>query len=342
MAFPRGSTPPLPAVDRDAYRSLPFLPHSPGRWLAAFQAAGNGTATPRMRTIRALRRAIWTQTATAVEALQAGLPPLPGCPDVLLAPVALPALQVFEPAALPPADSPPDVAVLPRDTLAVAEQALSRPGTIAVLCMISSSHPGGGVLSGRGAQEESLHRRTDLCRYTLGHRELYPLDPNVLLYARDVTVLRGTEEDGYPFLAAPFRIDVILCPAVRSPALAPSAYGLLAYSRRADYDAMFMKILLILKTAADYGVGTLVLSAFGCGAFGNPPDVVAQICASALSRVPRSRVPLVLFAILDDHNAAGYHNPFGNYAPFRALLHPHSPLIPPHAGLAEPLPALRP
>ena len=342
MTFPRGSTPPLSQEDRDTYLDLPFLPHFPDRWLAAFQAAGNGTLQPRMRMIRTLRRAIWSQTATVVEALQAGFPSPPGCPDVQLATVALPTVQIFEPAAIPPAACRPDIAVLPRDMLAVAEQALSRQDTIAVLCMISASHPGGGVLSGRGAQEESLHRRTDLCRFTMAHRELYPVAPNALLYARNVTVLRGTEEDGYPFLTAPFRIDVILCPAVRSPALAPLACGLLTYAHLADYDAMFMKILLILKSAADYEVDTLILSAFGCGAYSNPPDIVAQIFAHALSRVPRSAIPLVLFAILDDHNAVGYHCPFGNYMPFRALLHPHSPLTPPHAGLAEPLPDFRP
>eukprot|EP00969_Alexandrium_andersonii_P237340 10476359-Alexandrium_andersonii.AAC.1 len=36
---------------------------------------------------------------------------------------------------------------------------------VAVLNMASSRHPGGGVKSGQGAQEENLHRRTDAFRF---------------------------------------------------------------------------------------------------------------------------------------------------------------------------------
>ena len=340
--FPRGAPPRLSQGDYGTLLDLPYFPHSPDAWLAAFAAAGAGSAQPRMRMIRALRQGVWSQTAAAVEALQGGFPPPPGCPAARLSQATLPSVQVFAPAALPPAPNSPDVAVLPRDVLAVAGEALRGPPcTVAVLCMASASHPGGGVLSGRGAQEESLHRRTDLCRFTMAHPELYPIAPNTLLYARGVTVLRGTEDDGYPFLADPFAVDVLLAPAVRSPVLAPLASGPLSYAAVTDYDAMLTKVLLILRSAVDFEVDVLVLSAFGCGAYGNPPDVVAQIFAYALSRVPRPSIPLVLFAVMDDHNAQGYHCPFGNFATFRALLHPHGPHVPPHAGRAEPLPPLR-
>ena len=332
MSFPRGSSPQLAPADRVLLFQLPFAPHSPGRWMEAFQAAGDGTSHPRMPMIQALRRAIWVQTASAVEALMAGAAPPLGCPDVQLAPIDRPFVQVFAHDALPPVACPPEVAVLPRDVLFAAERARVRPGTVAVLCMCSASRPGGGVTSGRGAQEESLHRRSDLCRFSMAHGDLYPIEADTLLYARNVTVLRGPEEDGYPFLDRPYRIDVILCPALRSPELVHLACGVPTYAHLADYDSMFRRILLILKSAADHQVDTLILSAFGCGAYRNPPDAVALLFAHALARVPRSALPLVLFAILDDHYAGGAHCPSGNFLPFRALLHPRAPSSPPPAG----------
>ena len=49
------------------------------------------------------------------------------------------------------------------------------------------------------------------------------------------------------------------------------------------------------------GHETLVLSAWGCGAFGNPPEEIARLFMEELSR-PRvyRRLRKVVFAILDD------------------------------------------
>lgn len=60
-----------------------------------------------------------------------------------------------------------------------------------------------------------------------------------------------------------------------------------------------------------------MLSAFGCGAFGNPPADVAKVFAAVLAEPEfASAFQRVVFAILDDQNAGRAHNPHGNYRPF--------------------------
>jgi hypothetical protein len=78
---------------------------------------------------------------------------------------------------------------------------------------------------------------------------------------------------------------------------------------------MQMQIELILEAAHLSGCQALVLSAFGCGAFGNPPWVVARLFREALLR-QASQLRRVVFCILNDHNSGHSHNPEGNFRPF--------------------------
>ena len=60
-----------------------------------------------------------------------------------------------------------------------------------------------------------------------------------------------------------------------------------------------------------------VLSAFGCGAFQNPPHHVARLFKEVFFEDEfRNRFRLVVFAIMDDHNSWREHNPEGNLLPF--------------------------
>lgn len=96
-------------------------------------------------------------------------------------------------------------------------------GRVAVLNMASSRNPGGGVSNGSGAQEEYLFRCSDYFRslyqyVDYGHdygvernrEQSYPLDANYGgVYSKDVTVIRGPQEEGYPFIAEPWRVDML-------------------------------------------------------------------------------------------------------------------------------------
>eukprot|EP00969_Alexandrium_andersonii_P221269 9772441-Alexandrium_andersonii.AAC.1 len=88
--------------------------------------------------------------------------------------------------------------------------------------MASRSKPGGGVKAGHGAQEENFHRRSDLFRFLEQQnweKKFYPFEDRGCLLSRDVTIFRGVEKDGYPFLDEPFRVDVVSCSPIPGPYL---------------------------------------------------------------------------------------------------------------------------
>ena len=71
------------------------------------------------------------------------------------------------------------------------------------------------------------------------------------------------------------------------------------------------------------GHDAIVLSAFGCGAFCNPPTTVAQLFWEVISSEYAGGVEKpktyrqIVFAIFDDHNANRRHNDEGNLIPFQ-------------------------
>lgn len=75
------------------------------------------------------------------------------------------------------------------------------------------------------------------------------------------------------------------------------------------------KIRTILRIGIDHGHNALVLSAFGCGAFGNDPYVMASLFLEILHE-PEFEYAFrkIVFAIIDDHNSKG------NYAAFKSVL----------------------
>merc|ERR1719199_817814 len=81
---------------------------------------------------------------------------------------------------------------------------------------------------------------------------------------------------------------------------------------------MKLKIDLIFEGFRKMGCTAAVVSAFGCGAFGNPPDVVARLFKAALIYDGAGdNLREVVFSIFDDHNSRRWHNPDGNFLPFK-------------------------
>jgi len=151
---------------------------------------------------------------------------------------------------------------------------------VAVLNFANPHYPGGGVANGAMAQEECLCRSsnlypclnrepvlTDFYRYHREKTDYFFSDR--LIYTRDVTVFK---DDGLLPQYLPreewFRVDVITCAA---PFLAQRKYT----NRAALKQTFKSRIRNILEAAIDNGTEVLILGAFGCGAFKNPPEVVA-------------------------------------------------------------------
>lgn len=194
----------------------------------------------------------------------------------------------------------------------------------AVLNMASRRQPGGGVLSGAGAQEESIFRRTDIFRYLYQFSdtgvqfgieqrpERYPLDRNYGgIYTPDVKVFRKGEKDGYE-LTYSNNVDIISVAGMNRPELKDSEHV-------ADYlvEPIKDKMRTILRIASLHGHTCLVLGALGCGAFRNPPRHIARMFHEVFDEPEfKGRFSEVYFAILEDHNSHKAHNPKGNFKPF--------------------------
>lgn len=155
------------------------------------------------------------------------------------------------------------------DTLTMAQRFVSLSGKnelTAVLNMMSNRKPGGGVVNGARSQEENIARRSNL---VLGlNKKFYPLDDYALLYSPEIMVFKDADYN----MCDEFKCAVISCAAIRHPKLLPS--GVYHDSQRT---LMEQKIRAILDVAVHHKVSNLVLGAFGCGAFGNPPRTVAYI-----------------------------------------------------------------
>lgn len=171
------------------------------------------------------------------------------------------------------------------------EAAARYKGTLtAVLNFASATTPGGGVAKGASAQEECLCRVSTLYP-CLNAKEAWkrfyspnrvsgnPLHSDSVIYTPGVVVIK---DDDLRLLPEWFDVDVITCAAPNLRERPSNAYNRSDGSERplvsdADLKALHVsRAMAILSVAAEQGVESLVLGAFGCGAFENPPEVVAS------------------------------------------------------------------
>lgn len=197
--------------------------------------------------------------------------------------------------AAPRFSQPMSVSVSRRRTLEAALSHLRREpdANVTVLNFASATNPGGGVTRGSSAQEESLCRCSTLyptlCTPEL-RREFYGFHRSLRdmrytdarIYIPGVTVIKT--DAGLPERMNPRdwrQVNVITCAA---PNLRERPYNAMNPGRGEAIrlsDAELLSIhktrgQKILQTAAAHGTDILILGAFGCGAFRNPPSVVAR------------------------------------------------------------------
>jgi uncharacterized protein (TIGR02452 family) len=76
------------------------------------------------------------------------------------------------------------------------------------------------------------------------------------------------------------------------------------------------KIKAILTIALDNKHDSIVLTAFGCGAFRNPPEHMVELFGNLINNEFKNQFKEIRFAIFDDHNSGTIYNPNGNFKPF--------------------------
>lgn len=167
----------------------------------------------------------------------------------------------------------------------------------------SATNPGGGFQSGAGSQEESLARASGLYAsllesdmYDYHNDRRLPLYSDWTVYSPDVPVFRN--DDG-ELLDESYEASFLSCPAVN-----------VNHVRQTDpareeeiEEAMDARIDRVLGIAWNKGYDHLVLGAWGCGVFGNDPQVISELFAESLDGPFRGRFDTVVFAIANKKGA---------------------------------------
>ena len=177
-------------------------------------------------------------------------------------------------------------------TLQTAERLCRERMRTAVLNFANPIESGGGVFRGANAQEEYLCRASNLfpcidseqakpyylyhknCLKNGNQRAFFASDK--LIYTENVTVFRTDTPNGQEYTDKWYQTDVITCAA-------PFFYGKEDLLPEQElYALFFSRICNILEAAIEHRVEALTLGAFGCGAFHNPPRIVAKAFRDAL------------------------------------------------------------
>lgn len=156
-----------------------------------------------------------------------------------------------------------------------------------VLNFASATNPGGGVIWGSTAQEESLCRCSTLYsnliikenweRFYSPHRQQNnPLYNDDCIYTPDVMVFKT--DTHFPELMDQedwMQVNVITCaaPNLRTDRDGTECIMLTDYDLEQLHINRMRRILTIASSRAN---DVVILGAFGCGAFKNPPEVVAR------------------------------------------------------------------
>ena len=178
----------------------------------------------------------------------------------------------------------PDISIVEDTTFSCAGRYVSAGDKIAVLNFANAYHPGGGVKNGAAAQEECLCRSSNLYEsltvpYMLNHyykwnqKNTGDMGSDRIIYTPGVTVFKTDDmcpvnmpEDNW------YQTDVITCaaPYYDNQKKKPVSMEKLEH-------VFYNRIRNILETALANDVDILILGAFGCGAFHNPPELVASV-----------------------------------------------------------------
>jgi uncharacterized protein (TIGR02452 family) len=180
---------------------------------------------------------------------------------------------------------------------------------VACLVFASAKNPGGGFHHGAQAQEESIARASGLYPCLLTCPQFYAyhraqrdlLYSDRVIYSPQVPVFR--DDDGV-LLDQPSYPSLLTSAAPNAGAARRQQPG-----RTASLASVVRhRAARILDIAAAYGHRTVVLGAWGCGVFGNDPDMVANAFAAAL--FGRASFDRIVFAVLDNARNTPTHAAF--------------------------------
>jgi uncharacterized protein (TIGR02452 family) len=172
---------------------------------------------------------------------------------------------------------------------------------VGALNFASARNPGGGFLTGAQAQEESLARASALYASQMAAFPYYErhraasslLYSDAMIVSPDCPVFR--DDDG-AWLQRFRLVTFLTCAAPNAGAIAKTQ----PESQTSIPQVLRQRAECVLAAAAAQGVRHLVLGAWGCGVFGNSPEMVATIFGELLRGVGwGKRFQSIRFSVLD-------------------------------------------
>lgn len=222
-----------------------------------------------------------------------------------------------------------DIKVVNQDCLYAAKDLIDEGYSPVVINNASFKRPGGGVTNGSAAQEENICRRSNLFESIFRFRadmakeyglpiekHQYPLPTNFgAIYSPSICVFKASEDKKYEYLDEPFMVDIITIAALKDPDKDDNCK-----LSKLVKEITKNKIRTMLNLGLHWENDSIVLGAFGCGAFGTPPEEMANLFKEVLEEPEYcDKYKKIVFAIIDDHNSHKEHNPRGNYIPFAEI-----------------------
>lgn len=187
------------------------------------------------------------------------------------------------------------VVVSGKRSLEAAESYAKQGKKVCVLNFASATNPGGGVVNGSSAQEECICRCTTLypclntdamwdAFYKPHRKAANPLYNNDCIYTPDVCVFKS--DINFPELLSKedwWSVNILTCAAPNlrerpSNYMNPHAGNTAAKITPKELEKLLTaRICRIFEIAAANENEVLILGAFDCGAFRNPPENVAKV-----------------------------------------------------------------
>lgn len=196
-----------------------------------------------------------------------------------------------------------DINVIDMDTIDAGIILKERKFKPVVLNMCDWYVPGGVVEAGATTQEEDLFRRSNY--FTTLDKKFYPLYNNETIYSKSVFVFRDNADNNYNILNTPVFLDFIAAPAPFKPVLEDKRI-----KKQEDIDLFKNKMETLFEVAYSMGNDSIVLSAWGCGAFHCPPEHTAELFNEVIAKY-RKAFRIIVFAILNKNK---------NYKVFKKLI----------------------
>jgi uncharacterized protein (TIGR02452 family) len=205
------------------------------------------------------------------------------------------------------------VQVTNETTMRAARRLKDAGGRPLALNFANGVSPGGGFLHGALAQEEVLCRSSALFAtldrdpmYEAHRRRADHASSDWAILSPDVPFFRA--DDGTP-MDDPWTLGVLTCAAPVATSVGQPRAG----------DLLRARIHRVLAIAEGLGYESLVLGAWGCGAFGNDPSRTARDFRDALEGPFGGAFREVVFAIADWSPERRFLGPFRNVFDARAV-----------------------